>query len=521
MSRKRNRTRYRKPAAARKAVREEPSLPVQMKNPLTRNQALKDVLSALDGYSNALAFLGEDSPLISAGTFHRSGLTSQTELLTVTYRENWLAKRIIDMPCEDMTRAWYRLSTGLPEAELHRLKRLEAKHSVKQEIANAIRWARLYGGALALIVIRGEERRLDLPLDTDVLMPGCFQGLLVLDKAQGIEPSAELVRDLDDPDFGLPMFYTVTLDTEQGWENPAAADTEQAERRGRFCSSAFGVTSRSRPLVPPSDQMIAEDGYPTPTRVRIHQSRVLRFIGRELPRMETIAENYWGASELEHVWEELQKRSATSANIAQLIFQANITTLKMGNLGEHLAFGDENMRNTLMETLQNENRLRTSYGLQLMSSDDSLENHSYSFGGLSEIYEAFMMDMAGAAEIPATKLFGRSPQGMNSTGEADLRNYYDTIAQMQERHLRPALEKLLPVMAISCWGYAPEDMEIIFEPVMTTSPAERAELVQKMSSDVIEAFRAGLLDKQQALSELQARGERLGVYSKLTICNSE
>jgi hypothetical protein len=83
------------------------------------------------------------------------------------------------------------------------------------------------------------------------------------------------------------------------------------------------------------------------------------------------------------------------------------------------------------------------------------------------------------------------------------------------------LEKLLPVMAISCWGYAPEDMEIIFEPVMTTSPAERAELVQKMSSDVIEAFRAGLLDKQQALSELQARGERLGVYSKLTICNSE
>ena len=467
MSRKRNRTRYRKPAAARKAVREEPSRPVPKKNALTRNQALKDVLQALDGYSNALAFLGEDSPLISAGTFHRSGLTSQTELLTVTYRENWLAKRIIDMPCEDMTRAWYRLSTGLPEAELHRLKRLEAKHSVKQEIANAIRWARLYGGALALIVIRGEERRLDLPLDTDVLMPGCFQGLLVLDKAQGIEPSTELVRDLDDPDFGLPMFYTVTLEANEV------------------------------------------------TRVRIHHSRVLRFIGRELPRMETIAENYWGASELEHIWEELQKRSATSANIAQLIFQANITTLKMGNLGEHLAFGDENMRNTLLETLQNENRLRTSYGLQLMSSDDSLENHSYSFGGLSEIYEAFMMDMAGAAEIPATKLFGRSPQGMNSTGEADLRNYYDTIAEMQERHLRPALEKLLPVMAISCWGYAPEDMEIIFEPVMTTSPAERAELVQKMSSDVITAFQAGLLSREEALAELKSRGERLGVYTKI------
>ncbi len=95
-----------------------------------------------------------------------------------------------------------------------------------------------------------------------------------------------------------------------------------------------------------------------------------------------------------------------------------------------------------------------------------METHAYTFGGLSEIYEAFMMDMAGAAEIPATKLFGRSPQGMNSTGEADLRNYYDMIAQMQERVLRPALEKLLPVMAISCWGYVPEDLEIVFEPIM-------------------------------------------------------
>ena len=150
-----------------------------------------------------------------------------------------------------------------------------------------------------------------------------------------------------------------------------------------------------------------------------------------------------------------------------------------------------------------------------MNKDDSLENHSFSFGGLSEIYEAFMMDMAGAAEIPATKLFGRSPQGMNSTGEADLRNYYDMIAQMQERYLRPALEKLVPVMAISCWGYAPEDMEIVFQPIMTTSPAEKAELVQKMTADVIEAFKCGLVTREEAMEELQARGEGLGVYTKI------
>ena len=422
---------------------------------------------AADGYSNAAAFLGEDSPLLSSGTFLRSDLTADPERLTVMYRESWLTMRIIDMPSEDMTRAWYRLSTSLPEEALHDLYRLETKHSVKQEITSAIRWARLYGGALAVMVIRGEEDRLDRPLDTDLLLPDCFQGLLVLDRTQGIQPSAELVEDLDDPDFGLPVSYTVNLDTGE---------------------------------------------YRT---VTIHHSRVLRFIGRELPHMETVRENYWGASEMEHILDELQKRSAASANIAQLIFQANITTLKMSDYGEVLNTGTDQQRRNVEEAMSLENRFRTSYGLQILSQDDSLENHAYSFAGLSEIYEQFMMDMAGAAEIPATRLFGRSPQGMNATGESDLRNYYELIAQMQERHLRPALEKLLPVMAVSCWGCVPEDLEIVFEPVMTVNPSERAELMHTLSGDVISAFQAGLLTREEALDELRARGEEYGFWKQI------
>ncbi len=420
-----------------------------------------------DAYSNPAAFLGEQSPLLSSGTFVRTGLTSDPDLLTAMYRESWLTKRIIDMPSEDMTRAWYSLSSSLDEEDVHALRRLEARHSVKQELTNALRWARLYGGSLALMVIRGEEDRLDKPLDPDRLLPGCFQGLLVLDRAQGIRPSMELVSDLDDPDFGLPESYTVDLDLEK-------------------CRTAV-----------------------------LHHSRVLRFVGRELPRMETVREDYWGASEMEHIREELLKRSAASANIAQLIFQANITTLKMADYGEVLSAGTEEQRRSVEYAMGMENRFRTSFGIQLLSKDDSMENHTYSFAGLGEIYEQFMMDMAGASEIPATRLFGRSPQGMNATGESDLRNYYDMIASLQERQLRPALEKLLPVMAVSCWGYVPEDLEIVFEPVMTTSPAERAELVQKMSQDVIEGYKAGLLTREQALAELKSRGEDLEVYTKV------
>ena len=434
---------------------------------MSREAASAALLTALDGYSNAAAFLGEQSPLMASGTFVRSGLTSDRELLTCAYRTDWLSKKIIDLPSEDMTREWYSLNTSLPEEELRDLKALEAFHSVKQEMTNAIRWARLYGGSLALMVLRGEEDRLDQPLDPDFLLPDCFQGLLVLDRTQGVEPSCELVTDLNDPDYGLPMYYTMDVDMEE-------------------------VHS-----------------------VKIHHSRVLRFIGRELPHSETIRENYWGTSELEHIWDELQKRSATSANIAQLIFQANITTLKMGDFGSSLVLGSEGTRNSLMQAIINENRLRTSYGIQIMSKDDSMDNHPYNFAGLADIYETFMMDMAGAAEIPATKLFGRAPQGMNATGEADLRNYYDMLAQKREQVLRPALEKLLPVMAISCWGYIPDDLEIVFNPMMTLDISERAELSRKLAEEVNSLYQSGLISREQAQAELKSRGEPLGSWGKI------
>ena len=422
--------------------------------------------AAADGYRNPASSLGDLSPLLSSGTWSRSGITGDTELLTALYRESWIARKIIDMPSEDTTRAWYTLAADIAEEDLTALRRLEARHSVKAELTNAIRWARLYGGALALMVLRGEEDLLDTPLDPDRLLPGCFQGLLVLDRAQGIDPSAETVTDLDDPDFGLPAYYTVAPGPDAG-------------------------------------------------PVRIHHSRVLRFTGRELPYTETVRENGWGASELEHVWEELQKRSATSANIAQLVFQANITTLKMSDFGETLAMGTDRQREQLLRAVEAQNRMRTSFGLQLLSADDSLETHPYSFAGLSEVYESFMLDMAGAAGIPATRLFGRAPQGMNATGESDLRNYYEMIAQLQERLLRPALDRLLPVMAVSCWGFCPDALDVVFEPFSTLSPAERAGIVTQHTDSVLKVYEAGLITGAQALDELAARCAPYGAFRNL------
>ena len=140
--------------------------------------------------------------LFSGGRFSDTSwpsapLTDNPALLTALYRESWLAKRIIDMPCEDMTRSWYTLSPGLSPEDLESLRRTEARHEIRREITNAVRWARLYGGACALMVLRGQEDRLEEPLDPDFIAPGDFRGLLVRDRVDGVEPSLEIETALE------------------------------------------------------------------------------------------------------------------------------------------------------------------------------------------------------------------------------------------------------------------------------------------------------------------------------------
>lgn len=423
---------------------------------------------AKDGFVNSLAYLGEASPLSQANDFVRHSISNDYNLLTVMYRENWLAARIIDTPCEDMTRTWYSLSSELDQQKLDELAKLEAKHNVKQEITNAIRWGRLYGGAAAVMVIKGQEDMLDEPIDYDMLQPGCFRGLIVIDRVRGIFPSLELEEDMDDPEFGYPKWYQVTLNEESG------------------------------------------------EIIRIHHSRLLLFRGRQLPIDEEIEADYWGASELEHVYEELQKRNSSSANIAQLIFQANVSALKIADYGEVMGMGTAQQREQVYRYVQEMNRLKTSFGITLMGNEDNYEQHPYSFAGVAEVYETFMMDMAGAAEIPATKLFGRAPQGMNATGESDMKNYYEMINQLQERIVKPALEKLLPVMCMSLWGEVPEDMEIVFEPLGTTTPAERAEIMGQITDPIINAYSAGLISQKVALMELRESGKPINAWTNIS-----
>jgi phage-related protein (TIGR01555 family) len=114
----------------------------------------------------------------------------------------------------------------------------------------------------------------------------------------------------------------------------------------------------------------------------------------------------------------------------------------------------------------------------VLDGEESFEKLSTNIAGLSEMLDRFMLSVCSVTGIPATLLFGRAPAGLNATGDADTRNYYDMIKQYQEMKLKPILEKLTYYLMRSIdgpfKGQEPEHWSIQFAPLWQNTEEQEA-----------------------------------------------
>lgn len=425
-----------------------------------------DPVMTMDSYQNAMARLGFNMPnMLEATTYPLTRLTQDYQTLNSLYRNHWIVRKIVDVIPEDMCKNWIKLNTQIDPGSMTKLEKVIRKTKTKERILEGLKWGRLYGGAVGVILIEGQEDMLSQPLNYDLIMPGSYKGLLILDRWSGINPEAEMISDINDPDFGLPAYYQMTM--------------------------------------------------PNGCMLRVHHSRVLRFIGNALPLWESWAEQQWGASVVESVYDELKKRDNTSYNIANLVFLANLRIYKT-NMLDLLSLGDPKMQQDFYSTVQAINMTMSNSGMTVIGQDEEFDTKQYTFTGLNDVYESFMLDVAGACEIPVTRLFGRSPAGFNATGESDLTNYYDSIEEKQEAYLSPVLDKLLPIIALSTWGMIPDDLDYEYNPLRKADPKENADLAKSMGEAVIAVYNASLISQQTALKELRQQSEITGMWSNIT-----
>lgn len=424
------------------------------------------VKQVLDAYNNAPANLGANSTnLANAANYVMERFTWDYWTLNILFRNNWIAKTIIEKPANEMLKNGFEIQSQIEPDKIDKIMNTWTRTKSKDKFLKCLKWARLYGGCIMVPLIEGQDD-LSKPLNYDSIMPDSYKGAFLIDRWSGVSPSVSLVDDINDVDWGQPEYYLISDNT-------------------------------------------------TGKTYNIHHSRIIKMIGRELPYWEEIAENYWGASELEHIYTELKKRDDTSANISFLIFLANIRVFKMDGLSQMLTIGDQQAAQRVFNTMKTMNMLMCNTGTLAMDKDDSMEEHGYSFTGINDVYESFMLDISGAAEIPIDKLFGRSPTGFNSGAET-LQNYYDTIQEKQETYVRGPLEKLIKIITMSSLGEIPDDMEIVFNPVRRPAELEKADLASRQSQPIFDAYGAGLIDKATALKELKGQSSVVGIWSNIT-----
>lgn len=434
------------------------------------------VFETNDGFENFATRIGMgQNNQQSAGGYASTNYISRNRMqLENAYRSSWVVGAFIDYKAEDMTRAGITITSNDEPDSIKAISQEIRRLQVLQSFREGIQWGNLYGGAIAVIQIDGQD--LATPLNLDTIGKDQFKGLAIYDRWQ-LQPDLQDII-VDGPDMGLPAFYTI-------------------------------VTTNG---MIPTSSTVGGSG----TGMRVHHSRCIRFIGIKLPHFQAITEMMWGESQIERLWDRLMSFDNATLSAGALIDRANLRTISVKGLRQILAMGGKSQQ-ALEAMFDSIRLLQNNMGLTVIDADDKMDTTTYSFAGLSDMMLQFGQQLSGATGIPLVRFFGQSPAGMSATGESDLRMYYDNINAQQEAKLRNPFEVVVRVMWRSLFGSAPPvDLSFNFTPLWQMSAMDKANIAKLNAETVIGAHDAGLTSAKITLQELRADSGATGLFSNIT-----
>lgn len=260
----------------------------QKKRHLPRRQVADTAKAASrDGLQNVVAGMGTSRDKMSYSEYGLVAPLDRNSLDNI-YRGSWLGKKIVNIPADDMTRAWRtpmfddETVDNPRESSRYQFEEVEREFQVRAKVNAALKWSRLYGGAVLLLGV-GDPQSWGEPLDVETVGEGDLRFIMTLDRWMCIPVGVYDYSDISSPNFGMPEYYTI-------------------------------AQAKGAPL--------------------IHHSRVIRLVGDELPYWASLQQARWGDSVLQVVLDTLRGRDTVTAGIASMIFEANVDVLKVPDLAD-------------------------------------------------------------------------------------------------------------------------------------------------------------------------------------------
>lgn len=373
-------------------------------------------MQILDTLQNLVSGLFTAKDKASADTFVFAQLSPME--LEAAYRGGGFARKIVDIPPFDMTRAWRNWQAEAPQIEA--IEAEEKRLDLRRKVKRAMQLARVWGGAAIIIGFGDADPSKPAPTN---IGKGGIKFLTVVPRRD--LSAGEIDRDPMSPFYGEPTKYVI--------------------------SSRTGGS------------------------VDIHPSRVIRFIGAEYPDILNVAD-CWGDSVIQVVADALRNAELGAQGTAALIHEAKVDVIRVPNMMAEV--GSAAYRNLLIQRFTLANTLKSFNNTLLLDKDEEWDRKQTSFSQLPEVIQTFLSILAGVSDIPATRLLGRSPDGQNSTGDSDIRNYYDRLSAEQENELRPRLARIDEPLIISALGARPAEVHYRWAPLWQPTEVERANIAK-------------------------------------------
>lgn len=373
-----------------------------------------------DGWLNVLTGLGSRNKDRSLNYYYAADHVLDQTTLDALYRSNGFGKRIVDLPVNEMVRQWIEISGDPDNHIVGHMESIEAKSKIR----DLLRWSRLYGGALAVIGA-DDGQELQEPLNEARIRSVDF--LHVFDRHQIRWEQEHLYNDPRNRKYGTPELYTI------------------------------------RP-------------YHNADSFLVHESRVLRIDGEQLPNRVRMRNNQWGDSVLQSIYTQLKDLGAVYGATTNIIEDFIQTILKIDNLSDLLASGQDDLIRRRLEIID---LSRSVCNTIILDSQENYQKQASSVAGLDALIDRFSLALAAVTGIPYSFLMGQPPSGLQSTGAADIRMFYDMIRSEQEDQLQPVLERLVRLIMIShngpFRGRELDNWQIKFKPLWQLTDKEQAD----------------------------------------------
>lgn len=394
-----------------------------------------------DGWANATTGLGDVNRDKRLGSGFNLDFLDQTTC-EMLWRGDDVCARIVEVLPNEMLREGVEVTIEDDEETAELMDEYIREHDIVEQCRRALYYARAYGGSGMLLGADDGTRDSSLPLNEAAIRT--FDWVNVLTPRE-LTPLA-WYHDPVQPRYGEVSLY------------------------------------RLNPIFVPPEAPIAT--FPV-----VHESRLIRIGGIQTSRWQSLYNRPapgWDDSvfvrtvqvvnDFQHAWQAA----------ALLLQDFSVPTLQMKGLAALLQAAKANPNGpSIKDRLVAIELSRSVARAVLIDEGEKYERQSTNLQGFPDMLEKFMSRLAAAVDMPVSLLMGQSPAGLNATGDAEMRWFYDRVAAMQRRYLRPLLRRYLKLVFLSktgpTKGIEPENWDVRFPSLWQLTDLDKADMRLKVA----------------------------------------